>query len=138
MAWTQVGLITLTTAWQFVPQTESKILRLRRVSSQSGVSFAQRGYLARAVQSGGEWQFWGNRRLYMEVDAIILDFREEPVEMEGSILALHCPKWTRQPWQVAIDIPESQGATVEPEPIGSDSNLIFQAIKDLEAKVDAL
>lgn len=115
MGWLQVGLVTLTPAWQFIPETESKILRLRRSSSQAGVSFAQRGYVARAVLSGTEWQFWGSRRLHMESDSIVLDFRDQPDEMAGAVLALHCPKWTRQPWSVKIDIPESYSATAPPQ-----------------------
>lgn len=115
MAWTQVGIVTLSTEWQFVPETESKILRLRVVRSQDGISFSQRGYLARAVQSDGEWQFWGSKRLYMEVDSIILDFRDEPIEMAGAVLALRCPKWTRQPWSIFIDVPDSYSETAPPQ-----------------------
>jgi hypothetical protein len=103
--WIQVGLITVTGDWQHIPQTESKVLRLRRAAP---VQFWTKGHIARAVSVDGAWQYWGFRRIYPSPEPIVLDFRNQPPEMEGAILAVR--RWQRpqHDWQIAIDAPAYQ------------------------------
>lgn len=108
MTWTQVALVNLLEAWQFVLLTEPTILRIRRSGAlNETVRYGQQVYVARAIQVDGSWLFWGNRQVYLDPEATVLDFRNQPQEMQGAILAIKCSRFTRRPWTVKIDISDA-------------------------------
>lgn len=97
MAWEQVGLLTLSSTWQYTDPIAGDLVRLRHITQPYG-----RGLICQAAIEGENSALYDIKRIYPKVEPEIFNL-VPPWGIDNRRIALKQSAEYAPPWQIAID-----------------------------------